>query len=139
MTILEETPDIFLELPVFLSKKVFVPFFQVFSVVDWPNFAILQRLLTPLSPFFTFTNFAEGHFLEETKNEYFQGYFWAKTADKTARNDFLTIFFRTNSSPISIFRSEMFGMGKLFILQKIFASNLSATHVSPCSQNVSYR
>ena len=41
MTILEETPDIFLELPVFLSKKVFVPFFQVFSVVDWPNFAIL--------------------------------------------------------------------------------------------------
>ena len=43
-------------------KQVSMPFFKMFSVVDWLNFIILQRLLMLLFPFYTFTNFAEGPF-----------------------------------------------------------------------------
>ena len=66
------------------------------------------------------------------------GNFWPKTAIKTAKNAFLTIFFHTKSSPISVFWSEMFGMENLFILKTFFPPNSSATHIFPYWWNVLY-
>ena len=68
----------------------------------------------------------------------FLGILGPKLLIKQLKMPFYPFFFPTKSSPTSILRSEMFGIENLFILQKIFALNLSATHVSPCSWNVSY-
>ena len=57
---------------------MFGSFFKQFFVVDWLNFAILERNLPSLLLIYMYIIFAEGHFSEETKKGVFLRVFLRK-------------------------------------------------------------